>query len=167
MRKTVFSSLAHPRTYMAAALIGAALALAGCKGLSGEGKTATQAQQAAKTSIDWQALSQAVGQYPHQAPFLEEPALAQRLKALLGDQEAAARQNLEVSAPLQVEGSVYYITGNRAHMGGAEAVAIAMDEASNSIRVWLLHEGQQRVFSEQGATFAWPRDIDVMISNNQ
>ncbi|THT98467.1 hypothetical protein E9531_14165 [Lampropedia puyangensis] len=119
-------------------------------------------------AIDWLALNEALGQYPHQAPFLEQSAITARLTSLLGkDGYAAAMQNLQVSGPLSVEGSVFFITGNRAHQGGVEAVAIALDEASNRIRVWLLQSGQTRSFAEQDTTFAWPRDVQIMIGNAQ
>ncbi|KKW67686.1 hypothetical protein AAV94_08540 [Lampropedia cohaerens] len=113
--------------------------------------------------LDWQALEQALGQYPHETPFLQRPDIAARLSHLLGKQGyALALQNLQVSGPLSVEGSTYYITGNRQHQGGIEAVAITLDEASNRVRVWLLHQGQANIFSEPGADYPWPRDVRIL-----
>lgn len=119
-------------------------------------------------SIDWEALNQAVGQYPANSPFLEQAAIVKRLNKLLGQANyQQALLNLQVSSPLSVEGSVFYVTGNRAHEGGINAVAIALDEASNTIRVWLLQNSQSHVYEEPGAQFAWPRDVQIMIGNSQ
>ena len=77
-----------------------------------------------------------------------------------------AMRNLQVASPLQQERGVYYVTGNRAHQGGVESVAIAMQAASNSVRVWLLHEGREQVLEEQRNAFAWPTDVQTLITNN-
>lgn len=119
-------------------------------------------------AIDWEALSQALDQYPANSPFLSQPAIVTRLTQLLGQANyAQALLNLQVSTPLAVEGDVFYVTGNRAHEGGINAVAIGMDEASNTIRVWLLQNSQAHEFAEPGAHFAWPRDVQTMIGNSQ
>lgn len=162
------------RRHTVLALSAAALApllLSACQSKSEPDTLAASPQAAAKPdplAIDWEALDQAVGQYPANAPFLAQPAIVLRLSKLLGQANyAQAQLNLQVASPLSVEGSVLYVTGNRAHEGGINAVAIALDEASNTIRVWLLHNSQAHVFAEPGATFAWPRDVQTMIGNAQ
>ncbi|THJ32138.1 hypothetical protein E8K88_12870 [Lampropedia aestuarii] len=156
------------------ALSAAALApllLSACQSKSEPDANQSTPQAAAKPdplAIDWEALNQAVGQYPANSPFLAQPAIVERLTKLLGQANyAQAQLNLQVASPLSVEGSVFYITGNRAHEGGINAVAIGLDEASNTIRVWLLQNSQAHVFAEPGANFAWPRDVQTMIGNSQ
>lgn len=150
----------------------AAIALMACQsGSKTDGDSDTPITEPAVAAdpyaIDWEALELVLGQYPHSAPFLQQPGVAARLTRLLGaDGYALALQNLEVSGPLDIEGSTYYITGNRQHMGGIEAAAIALDEASNTVRVWLLHQSQAQVFAEPQASFAWPRDVRIMIDNS-
>ena len=125
-----------------------------------------QAAAAARPAIDWPALQRSVGTYPTASQFLQQPGLNQRLRALLGPQYDLAMRNLQVASPLQQERGVYYVTGNRAHQGGVESVAIAMQAASNSVRVWLLHEGREQVLEEQRNAFAWPTDVQTLITNN-
>lgn len=156
------------------ALSAAALApllLSACQSKSETDTVAAAPQAAAKPdplAIDWEALNQALGQYPANSPFLAQPAIIERLTKLLGQANyAQAQLNLQVASPLSVEGSVFYVTGNRAHEGGINAVAIALDEASNTIRVWLLQNSQAHVFAEPGGNFAWPRDVQTMIGNSQ
>lgn len=124
------------------------------------------AAAAARPAIDWPALQRSVGTYPTASQFLQQPGLNQRLRALLGPQYDLAMRNLQVASPLQQERGVYYVTGNRAHQGGVESVAIAMQAASNSVRVWLLHEGREQVLEEQRNAFAWPTDVQTLITNN-
>lgn len=156
-------------TLSAAAI--APLLLSACQSKSEPDVDQSTPQAAAKPdplAIDWEALNQAVGQYPANSPFLAQPAIVERLSKLLGQANYAQTQlNLQVASPLSVEGSVFYVTGNRAHEGGINAVAIGLDEASNTIRVWLLQNSQAHVFAEPGANFAWPRDVQTMIGNAQ
>lgn len=166
------STLAHRNMlWLVSAAVAAPLLLSACQSKTEADATVNAPKEAvipAVTGIDWAALNQAVGQYPANSPFLEQPVIVERLTKLLGAANYAQVQlNLQVSSPLSVEGSVFYVTGNRAHEGGINAVAIALDEASNTIRVWLLHNSQSHYFEEPGASFAWPRDVQTMIGNAQ
>ena len=127
--------------------------------------TAT-ATATARPAIDWTALQASVGSYPTQSRFLQQPGLNQRLRAVLGPRYDVALRNLEVAGPLQLERGVYYVTGNRAHMGGIEAVAIALQPASDTVRVWLLNEGREQVLEEGRNAFAWPADVQTLIGNH-
>ncbi len=113
----------------------------------------------------WSLLQTQVGQYPPQAPYLQQGMLAAKMQHLLGDHVPAFLANLEVAAPLQQEGHVYYITGNRPHDGGHNAAAIALDAQSQTMRIWWLQNGQPRVVQDPGAAFAWPKDVNQMINN--
>lgn len=136
----------------------AVLALAGCQ-------TQPASQAAADASLQWTALQAQVGRYPHEAPFLQQGLMAAKMQHLLGAQAPAFLHNMEVSGPLQKEGSVYYITGNRRHQGGSNAGAVALDAQSNTMRIWWQQDGQPRVVQDPGAAFKWPRDVNQMISN--
>ena len=156
------------RALRALAAMGALAALAGlsaCQGTATPPAAAATAQPA-RTAIDWAALQSAVGSYDAQAHFLRAPGLDARLRTLLGTRYALVMRNLEVAGPLQVERGIYYVTGNRAHMGGIEAAAIALQPASDSVRVWLLHEGREEVIEEGRNAFAWPTDVQTTIRNN-
>ncbi len=163
---------ARSRAVHALAVAAAVVALSACQNTSAPTSAAPPAASsspqsaAARLAIDWAALQRSVGSYNAQSRFLQQPGLDQRLRSLLGNQYELALRNLEVAGPLQEERGVYYVTGNRAKMGGIESVAIAMQPASNTVRVWLLHEGREQVLEEQRNAFAWPTDVQNLISNN-
>ena len=119
-----------------------------------------------RAPIDWAALQNAVGSYNAQTQFLRQPGINRRLRALLGVQYELVMRDLQVAGPLQQDKGVYYVTGNQAHKGGVEAVAIAMQPASDSVRVWLLHEGREQVLQEQPNAFAWPAEVQTLIQNS-
>ena len=119
-----------------------------------------------RAPIDWPALQNAVGSYHAQTQFLRQPGINRRLRALLGVQYELVMRDLQVAGPLQRDKGVYYVTGNQAHKGGVEAVAIAMQPASDSVRVWLLHEGREQVLQEQPNAFAWPAEVQTLIQNS-
>lgn len=135
----------------------AALALAGCQ--------TTPAGVDPNSQQAWNQLQAQVGQYPHDAAFLQQGVMAARMQHLLGEHRAAFMQNLQVTGPLSKQGSVYYITGNRQHDGGQNAAAVALDAKSNTMRIWWLQDGQPRVVQDPGAAFSWPKDVNQMISN--
>lgn len=134
----------------------AALALAGCQ---------SSGPAAADPQLAWNQLQAQVGQYQNQAPFLQQGLMAERMQHLLGTHYEAFLQNLQVAGPLQKQGSVYYITGNRQHDGGNNAAAVALDAHSNKMRIWWLQDGQPRVVQDAGTAFPWPRDVNTLINN--
>ena len=164
-----------PRAWLAAAAIAA---LSACQqtpapppGPATAAAPAATAQPPApdaaqRAPIDWPALQNAVGSYHAQTQFLRQPGINRRLRALLGVQYELVMRDLQVAGPLQRDKGVYYVTGNQAHKGGVEAVAIAMQPASDSVRVWLLHEGREQVLQEQPNTFAWPAEVQTLIQNS-
>ena len=115
------------------------------------------------------ALDALVGTYPgERTDYLREGALAVRLQQLLGDRYATVLSNLGTSGPLTREGDVLYISGNRPHMGGEEAAAIAIDTHANALRVWLLHDGRsQDVTDPAAAHVQWPSDVQQMQTQAQ
>ena len=164
-----------PRAWLAAAAIAA---LSACQqtpapppGPATAAAPAATAQPPApdaaqRAPIDWPALQNAVGSYHAQTQFLRQPGINGRLRALLGVQYELVMRDLQVAGPLQQDKGVYYVTGNQAHKGGVEAVAIAMQPASDSVRVWLLHEGREQVLQEQPNAFAWPAEVQTLIQNS-
>ena len=133
----------------------AALALAGCQ----------SSGTAADPQLAWNQLQAQVGLYQNQAPFLQQGLMAERMQHLLGTHYEAFLQNLQVAGPLQKQGAVYYITGNRQHDGGNNAAAVALDAQSNKMRIWWLQDGQPRVVQEAGTAFRWPQEVNTLINN--
>ena len=148
-----------PSTYLARALAAAAfVALAGCQAAHYKREAASEQQQ-------WTTLQTQVGRYQNDAPFLQNGVMAAKMQHLLGSQTPAFLRNIEVAGPLQKEGSVYFITGNRKHEGGTNAGAVALDAQTNTMRIWWQQDGQPRVVQDPGAAFKWPKDVNQMISN--
>ncbi|MEG0921285.1 MAG: hypothetical protein RSD57_12595 [Comamonas sp.] len=145
----------HLSRSLAAAVV---VALAGCQITPAKNEAVSAQQQ-------WTVLQSQVGRYQNEAPFLQHGVMATKMQHLLGDQAPVFLRNLEVAGPLQKEGSVYYITGNRQHEGGSNAGAVALDAQSNTMRIWWQQDGQPRVVQDPGAAFKWPSDVNQMISN--
>lgn len=108
-----------------------------------------------------------VGTYPSdQISFLEQGALADRLKPMLGAAYPVLLTNLRTASPLTEDQGRWFITGNRPHEGGSESAAVVVDAAQNAVRVWLQHDGQiQEFLDPPGVTVAWPQDVQIMLNN--
>ncbi len=134
-----------------------------------ENAPASEASTPASTASTLQDLDKSVGTYPGDNSYLVSGVLAERLKALLGeDTYKLVLQNLEVASPLSRDGERLFITGNRAHQGGEEMAAIVVDPAQNAVRVWLSTEGKSQVFQDPAQVeVPWPADVQTMISNFQ
>lgn len=100
----------------------------------------------------WGNLQTQVGNYPvGGADFLRAGPLAERLRGLLGlTNYNVLLHNLQVSGPLRQDGSMLYITGNRPHEGGNEAAAVVVHTATDTVRVWLVTDGEEWDVQDQG-----------------
>lgn len=117
----------------------------------------------------WSSLQAQVGRHPKDGiDFLRTGPLAQRLRGLLEPNNyPVLLDNLGVSGPLQQEGAMLCITGNRLHQGGAEAAAVVIHPAHDAVRVWLLSGGEEWDVQDRGAPRALPLDVATMIGNAQ
>ena len=128
----------------------------------------TAAVPAARSAL--YSLQSYVGNYPSdsQVNFLEQGALAQRLKQLLGNQYVVFLTNMRTVGPLQEDVGRWFITGNRPHEGGVESAAVVVDPQQNALRVWMLHEGRQSEYQDPpGAYVAWPAEVRTLQRNAQ
>ena len=92
----------------------------------------------------------------------------QRLKALMGAKYETLLKNLQAVGPLEADDGMLRVSGNRQHMGGEEVAAVVIDPARNGLRVWLLSEGKNQVFTDvDGADIPWPAGVQAMIKNVQ
>ncbi|MEX8193186.1 hypothetical protein [Comamonas guangdongensis] len=98
--------------------------------------------------------------------YLQQGVLAGRLKALVGVQYDTLLKNLQTLGPLEPAAGLLYVMGNRQHQGGEEMAAVVIDPVRNGLRVWLLSEGKQTVFTDvDGAEIPWPSDVETMFRN--
>ena len=170
-----------PVSHCHTALASLALALlAGCGGTaptapnapsvsstSGGWGRSTASSPAATATNPWTNLQAQVGRYPTDgADFLRTGPLAERLRGLLGATNYPVLiDNLGVSSPLQQEGAMLYITGNRPHQGGTEAAAVVIHPGKDAVRVWLLTGGEEWDVQDQGAPKTVPADVATMMKN--
>ena len=167
-----------PVSHCHTALAALALALlAGCRGTaptapsvsstSGGWVHSIASSPTANATNPWTNLQAQVGRYPTDgADFLRTGPLAERLRGLLGATNyPVLLDNLGVSSPLQQEGAMLYITGNRPHQGGTEAAAVVIHPGNDAVRVWLLTGGEEWDVQDQGAPKTVPTDVARMMEN--
>ena len=133
----------------------------------GDGGELRKPHAAKSGEAELQSLVSLLGKYPQDGTkYLEQGVLAERLKALLGRRYDALLLNLQTVSPLNKEGELWSITGNRQHEGGTEAAAVVIDPARNAIRVWLLNRGTQTVYTDlpQG-DIPWTESVNKLIAN--
>jgi pyruvate/2-oxoglutarate dehydrogenase complex dihydrolipoamide acyltransferase (E2) component len=131
---------------------------------------AEPAAPAAATAASLESLRAQIGKYPSDAgaDYLRQGPLAERLKTLLGADYEVLLTNLGTSGPLEQQGDLLFVTGNKPHEGGDEQAAVVVDLAHNAIRVWLAHAGQEQDKSDPAtATVAWPSDVQAIQSNHK
>lgn len=98
--------------------------------------------------------------------YVKDGVLAERLKTLMGQQYDTLLKNLQTLGPLEPVSGLLYVMGNRQHQGGEEMAAVVIDPVRNGLRVWLLSEGKQTVFTDvEGAEIPWPSAVLTMFSN--
>ena len=98
--------------------------------------------------------------------YVKDGVLAQRLKTLMGPQYDTLLKSLQALGPLEPSAALLYVMGNRQHQGGEEMAAVVIDPVRNGLRVWLLSEGRQTVFTDvDGADIPWPSAVQSMLRN--
>ncbi|MEQ6472677.1 hypothetical protein [Comamonas sp. wu1-DMT] len=99
--------------------------------------------------------------------YVKDGVLALRLKTLMGgSQYETLLKNLQALGPLEPSAGLLYVMGNRQHQGGEEMAAVVIDPVRNGLRVWLLSEGRQTVFTDvDGADIPWPSAVENMLRN--
>lgn len=98
--------------------------------------------------------------------YVKDGVLAERLKTLMGHQYDTLLKNLQTLGPLEPSADLLYVMGNRQHQGGEEMAAVVIDPVRNGLRVWLLSEGRQTVFTDvDGADIPWPSAVQSMLRN--
>ena len=159
------------------AALALAMLLPGCGGTVPAAPTAPTAPRKAVRPVPivasatpanpWANLQTQVGNYPvGGSDFLRAGPLAERLRGLLGlTNYNLLLDNLQVSGPLRQDGAMLYITGNRPHEGGTEAAAVVVHSATDTVRVWLVTDGEEWDVQDQGAPKTLPADVATMMEN--
>ena len=161
-----FPSLAPYRCALLAGLSCAVL-LAGCGATAPAAKATATPAAAAPAANRWAGLEAQGGSRPSgSADFLRTGPLAERLRELMGEVNyPVLLENLRVSGPLQRDGKLLFITGNRPHQGGSEEAAVVINPAADAVRVWLLTGGEEWDVQDQGAPVPLPAEVLTMREN--
>ena len=144
-----------------------ATALAGCGGTVPQAAPTPASVKATPSANPWASVQSEVGRRPSEgADFLRTGPLAQRLRGLMGDTNyPLLLENLRVSSPLQKEGELLFITGNRSAQGGAEAAAVVLNPAVDGVRVWLLTGGEEWDVQDHGVSVPLPAQVRKLIQD--
>lgn len=114
---------------------------------------------------EWSSLQSAIGKYPSQTDLLDNSVLTGPLKALLGPKFDAFKTNLKVESPLQQDGDILYLSGNKPHQGGSDAAYLLVNPQTKALEVGLWQAGKPEVLKTPGSELRKPTDIQTMISN--
>lgn len=116
-------------------------------------------------TTDWSSLDALVGKYPNDSKLIEASAVTAELKTLLGDRFETFRTNIQTQSPLQRDGQVLYVSGNKPHQGGSDAAYLLIDPTKKALEVGLWEGGKLTTYKTTGADLAKPADIRTLIDN--
>ncbi len=91
------------------------------------------------TDLDF--LVQYEGKYPHDVNFLDNPAIQQRLRAMLGDRFLFLREKWMVETPIKIKNNIFVASACEAHNCDNTNFMIAIDIANNRMYAGV-REGQ-------------------------
>lgn len=108
--------------------------------------------QPKKPAGDLDYLKKYAGKYPHDVHLLTGPALAKRLKKLLGNRYAFVQKTWAVETPMQVEGNVFSASGCQQHNCADTNFIIAVDFSNNVLYAGIREETKVKLYAEDGST---------------
>ncbi|MET4683939.1 hypothetical protein [Brevundimonas faecalis] len=126
---------------------------------------AASAAPSPAATTDWSSLDALVGKYPNDSKLIEDSAVTAELKTLLGDRFETFRTNIQTQSPLQRDGQVLYVSGNKPHQGGSDAAYLLIDPTKKALEVGLWEGGKLTTYKTAGADLAKPADIRTLIDN--
>lgn len=122
------------------------------------------AQKAGRQS-ELMPLNRLVGKYPYQTKLFARDPLARRLHRLLESDYRKLIQNMQVSGPLQKEGSILFVTGNKTHDGGENDACVLIDPKQDVINVILDIDKHLHTYRERKTTLPLPADAKNWLDN--
>ena len=106
-----------------------------------------------------------IGKYPHDVKLWETTGLGERLKAVLGAEQAQFVTKMGVQGPLARYGDVVWTSGNKPQEGGSEGALLLADTKANTIEVYLLTKGSLSYYREKGANAPLEGDAKTVLAN--
>ena len=110
-------------------------------------------------------LKKFVGKYPYEVKLLDNPALKDRLKKLLGPDFAAMKANWNVETPIEIENGIFMASGCEQHNCGDNRYVMFVDLEKDNINVLHIENGTQ-TYAEHGK-IALPKKFDDEVTGDQ
>ena len=110
-------------------------------------------------------LKKFVGKYPYEVKLLDNPALKDRLKQLLGPDFAAMKANWNVETPIEIENGIFMASACEQHNCGANTYYLFVDLEKDNINMLHVKNGTQ-VYAEHGR-IALPRKFKEQFAGDQ
>jgi uncharacterized membrane protein len=97
--------------------------------------------------------------------FYKDPAIKKRMEALLGGAMQSVLGNTKVVGALMKDSGIFYVTGIKAHDGGADQAVFLADPATDTIEVILVTHGTRQDFREGGRDVTLPAEVATFLGN--
>ena len=110
-------------------------------------------------------LKKYVGKYPYEVKLLDNPALKDRLKKLLGPDFAAMKANWNVETPIEIESGVFMASACQAHNCADNRYLLFVDLDKDNINVLHVEHGTQ-TYAENGK-IALPKKFEAEVAGDQ
>lgn len=114
---------------------------------------------------DLGAIAELAGEYPRDVDLWNRDFLAPRLRPLLGADFDAFVERMQTQGPIQEDGGVYYVIGNRDNDGGSDAAMLLADPERDVVMAWMLVDGEVRTLREVPIELGLPRDVEATLAN--
>ena len=83
----------------------------------------------------------------------------------MGKDAALVRERFQTAGNVEKEGSIVFMSGNKAHSGGTDSALIVADLKRDELWVWLTVGGNLRRFGPKDDPAPMPRDAATMLQN--
>ncbi|RPE09168.1 hypothetical protein EGT74_19365 [Chitinophaga lutea] len=106
----------------------------------------------------WKSYEHYNGKYAADVRLLVQPPLRQRLKQMLGAEEAEFAKRYKVMPPIEVENGVLFNEGCKPHDCSVEEAAIAIDMKRDVIYIGIARSRSVKLYGERGDS-AYPEKL--------
>ncbi len=110
-------------------------------------------------------LKKFVGKYPYEVKLLDNPALKERLKKLLGPDFAAMKANWNVETPIEIENGIFMASACQQHNCADNRYLMFVDLEKDNINVFHIENGTQ-TYAEHGK-IVLPKKFEDEVAGDQ
>lgn len=114
----------------------------------------TQTQKGNPVDHDMDFLKDLNGKYPNDVKLLENKALTERLKKLLGDRYNFLKETWAVETPMEYSNNIFTASACQAHNCGSTNFIIIFDFLKNVMYAGIREEEKAKTYAEDGSSNA-------------